>query len=352
MNGVLVLENEAGAQWEAFQQAIRNRTGIEQVSAALSRPFEGIASSSMVRYEGAEAPVNLSQFPVDYGFFELYGVELLAGRLFSRDFGTDRQVQSTEANPHPEMAVVLNQAMVEQLGWTPDSALGKTLEMNTAAGADFSQSIVGTVIGVVADMYMDPIQRPVVPRFFYVPEDITQTNFLFLKLPAGERNAQVQQVDAIWSELYPDTPLNAYMLEDKFAQVYQREERQLALLSAFASLAVFISCIGLIGLATYATELRVKEVGIRKTVGASVWQIIVLFSADFSRLVLISNVIAWPIAYVAMSRWLENFAYRIDLTPLIFIGSGLIALSIAWVTVGGTAAKAANARPVLALRYE
>jgi putative ABC transport system permease protein len=115
---------------------------------------------------------------------------------------------------------------------------------------------------------------------------------------------------------------------------------------------VFISCIGLIGLATYATERRIKEVGIRKTVGASVWQIVVLFSSDFSKLVLVANLIAWPVAYLAMSRWLDGFAYRIDLTPLIFIGSGLIALCIAWVTVGGTAAKAASAKPVLALRYE
>src|SRR5690606_18706454 len=101
-----------------------------------------------------------------------------------------------------------------------------------------------------------------------------------------------------------------------------------------------------------AVSQRSKEVGIRKVLGGSVWRIIVLLTEDLSKLVLLANVIAWPVAYVAMNRWLENFAYRIDLTPVIFVGSGLIALCIAWVTVGGTAAKAASARPVLALRYE
>jgi putative ABC transport system permease protein len=117
-------------------------------------------------------------------------------------------------------------------------------------------------------------------------------------------------------------------------------------------LTIGLACLGLFGLASYTVERRRKEIGVRKVLGGSVWRIVLLLTNDFSRLVLIANVLAWPVAYVAMNRWLENFAYRIDLTPLIFIGSGLIALSIAWATVGSTAAKAANAKPVLALRYE
>src|SRR5690606_8898442 len=110
--------------------------------------------------------------------------------------------------------------------------------------------------------------------------------------------------------------------------------------------------LGLLGLAAHATETRTKEIGLRKVMGGSVWDIVRLLTADFSKLVLLANLLAWPLAYLAMQRWLQNFAYRIDLTPLIFIGSGLIALCIAWVTVGGTAAKAASAKPVLALRHD
>jgi putative ABC transport system permease protein len=123
-------------------------------------------------------------------------------------------------------------------------------------------------------------------------------------------------------------------------------------MASFSILAVFITCMGLYGLATYNAQRRTKEIGVRKVMGGSVWSIVWLLTNDFSKLVLLSNLIAWPVAYFAMERWLENFAYRIDLTPMIFIGSGAIALCIAWVTVGGTAAKAASAKPVLALRYE
>jgi len=119
-----------------------------------------------------------------------------------------------------------------------------------------------------------------------------------------------------------------------------------------ALLAVAIACFGLFGLATFNTERRTKEIGVRKVMGGSVWSIVLLLTNDFSKLVLVANLIAWPLSYYAMNRWLQNFVYRIDLTPLLFIGSGLIALCIAWVTVGGTAAKAASQKPVLALRYE
>ena len=117
-------------------------------------------------------------------------------------------------------------------------------------------------------------------------------------------------------------------------------------------MAILIACLGLFGLATFNAQRRIKEIGVRKVMGGSVWSIVWLLTSNFSRLVLVANVIAWPVAYLAMERWLQNFAYRIDLTPLVFIGSGLIALCIAWVTVGGTAAKAASQKPVLALRYE
>jgi putative ABC transport system permease protein len=123
------------------------------------------------------------------------------------------------------------------------------------------------------------------------------------------------------------------------------------MLMAFAGLAIFVACLGLYGLAAFNAQRRTKEIGVRKVMGGSVWSIVLLLTNDFSKLVLLSNLIAWLIAYYAMNRWLENFSYRIDLTPLIFIGSGLIALCIAWVTVGGTAAKAASQKPVLALRY-
>jgi putative ABC transport system permease protein len=159
-------------------------------------------------------------------------------------------------------------------------------------------------------------------------------------------------IDAAWRRFNPTVPLRYRLLETDFEALYQDEERQGQLFTLFALLTISLACLGLFGLASYTVERRRKEIGVRKVFGGSVWRIVLLLTNDFSRLVLIANLLAWPVAYVAMARWLENFAYRIDLTPLIFVGSGLIALSIAWATVGSTAAKAATAKPVLALRYE
>ena len=159
-------------------------------------------------------------------------------------------------------------------------------------------------------------------------------------------------IDATWQRFMPGYPLQRHFLNEDFDVLYQTEQLQSELLRYFSGLAIIISCFGLFGLASFNAQRRTKEVGVRKVMGGSVWSIVLLLTNDFSKLVLLSNLVAWPIAYFAMERWLENFAYRIDLTPLIFVGSGLIALCIAWVTVGGTAAKAANAKPVLALRYE
>jgi putative ABC transport system permease protein len=141
-------------------------------------------------------------------------------------------------------------------------------------------------------------------------------------------------------------------LDDDFEALYRGERRQAQLLTTFSLLAVAIACLGLYGLASFSTTRRTKEIGIRKTLGASVTDIVRLFTAEFGALVLLANVLAWPIAYFAMQRWLAGFAYRIELGPFVFIASGLLALAIATLTVAAVASRAARAKPVTALRYE
>ncbi|HTQ98385.1 MAG TPA: FtsX-like permease family protein, partial [Candidatus Acidoferrum sp.] len=173
-----------------------------------------------------------------------------------------------------------------------------------------------------------------------------------LRLSGNDVQGTLQRIDQVWKQFLPDFPVSHYFLDDTFNAMYLAETRQGSVLNAFSLLAIVIACMGLYGLASFNAQRRMKEIGVRKVMGGSVWSIVLLLTNDFSKLVLIANVVAWPVAYYAMHNWLQNFAYRIDLTPLVFIGSGLIALCIAWVTVGGTAAKAASQKPVLALRYE
>src|SRR5690606_8030343 len=164
--------------------------------------------------------------------------------------------------------------------------------------------------------------------------------------------AELAHIDAVFQRHKPGEQVSRYFVDQAFESLYGSEVTQGRLLALFSVLAIFICCLGLYGLSRFNAQLRTKEIGVRKVMGSSVWRVVLLLTNDFSRLVLVSNIIAWPLAWVAMNRWLEQFAYRIDLTPMLFIGSGLIALCVAWVTVGSTAAQAASRKPVLALRYE
>ena len=215
--------------------------------------------------------------------------------------------------------------------------------------------MVGPVVGVVNDTYFESIRSAVRPMIYIVvppAERLRPYGAAAIRVDPAAMPAALAHIERTWQELYPGQAFSWRYLSDDFEALYVAEERQGTLLLMFSILAILVACFGLFGLASFNAERRTKEIGVRKVMGGSVFSIVLLLTNDFSKLVLLANLIAWPLAYVAMNRWLENFAYRIDLTPLVFIGSGLIALCIAWVTVGGTAAKAASAKPILALRYE
>jgi putative ABC transport system permease protein len=159
-------------------------------------------------------------------------------------------------------------------------------------------------------------------------------------------------IDAAWRDFGPDVPVLRRFLDDDFEALYRGERRQAQLLTAFSLLAVAIACLGLYGLASFSTTRRTKEIGIRKSLGASVIDIVRLFAVELGALVLVANLAAWPIAYFAMQRWLSGFAYRIELGPLVFVASGFLALAIATLTVAAVASRAARAKPVTSLRYD
>src|SRR5690606_11386697 len=175
---------------------------------------------------------------------------------------------------------------------------------------------------------------------------------LLIRLDASTAPDTLPVLEQAWERIQAGAAFEPYWLEESLARQYRQQANFRDIVHNATLMAIFVAAIGLFALAALAAERRRKEIGVRKVMGGSVWSIVLLLTNDFSRLVLLANLIAWPVAYIAMHQWLANFAYRIDLTPLIFVGSGAIALCIAWVTVAGTAAKAASAKPVLALRYE
>ncbi len=339
-----------GGQWETMKQVLLSHPEITHVTASETVPGPLFGNPAwFLRHEGGVQPADMGFMSVDFGFFETYDVALVAGRFFDPALTTDRMRFAQDEGPGA--AYILNESGVRQLGWTPAEAIGKWIEFGENGG------LRGPLIGVVEDVYFQSLRSPRNPTLYFVGRSqfnspVFSFNFASIRITGNNLEQTLAFIDATWNSFMPGQPVSRSFLDQNFEAMYQREDQQGELLTWFSLLAIIIACMGLFGLAAFNAERRTKEIGVRKVMGGSVWSIVLLLTNDFSKLVLISNVIAWPLAYVAMERWLENFAYRIDLTPLIFIGSGAIALCIAWVTVGGTAAKAASAKPVLALRYE
>jgi len=181
------------------------------------------------------------------------------------------------------------------------------------------------------------------------PENLA---FLSLRLTTGDIQGTIPRLKKKWQQLYPGQVFDSFFLDESFGRMYETEERFNKIFTSFSVLAILISCLGLFGLAAYMTEKRTKEVGIRKVLGASTWRIMMQLSNEFSKWVLAANIVAWPLAYYFMNRWLQTFAYRTTIGPGIFLISGLAALVIALLTVGYQSVKAARANPVECLRYE
>ncbi len=354
-------------RWETLKTELGAHADIVDISASSLIPGQENLNSFSVRKAGE---VDNLDFPlpflfVDYAFFETYEVSLLSGRTFSEEFPSDR-VSLPVMDPAPSADsltntgnslisanFILNASAARDFGWSPDVAVEQDLDL-----ARNGYTLHGKIIGVVDDSNFESVHFNVKPTVFILTPSGTWADqyptltSASIRISGGNVNDTLAFIDRTWEKIIPEFPVTRSFLSERMDGLYRSDMRLGQLYSYFSVLAILLACLGLFGLATFNAQRRTKEIGVRKVMGGSVWSIVLLLANDFSKLVLLSNLIAWPVAYFAMERWLQNFAYRIDLTPLVFIGSGLIALCVAWVTVGGTAAKAASAKPVLALRYD
>ncbi|MFL5741292.1 MAG: ABC transporter permease [Flavisolibacter sp.] len=280
--------------------------------------------------DGKEISTSLYQMGADTSYFNVYGMQLAAGRFFSKDIPTD----STKA-------VLVNQAAVRTFGWKiPGNAIGKRF----GKGKETRY-----VIGVVKDFNFENLHKPVEALLiFYRP----QGSRLSIKIDSRHTEAALSHLRKVWKASAPDVPLRYDFVDDSIAEQYGNEQKTQTIFYCFAGLSLFIACMGLFGLSIFVVERKVKEIGIRKVLGASVQSIVQLLSSDFIRLVVISFVIACPLAWYFMSRWLDDFAYRITMGWQQFLLAGLLALFIALVTISFQSIRAAMASPVRNLRTE
>lgn len=289
---------------------------------------------------------------VDLEFFRVLEVKPLAGRLFSADFPGDFLVEASDAAPGSQ-AVVVNQTFVRKLGLTrPEEAVGKVLWQMADEKRRQART---TIVGVVPDLYLRSLRDPTTPFYFVLSRSyLSELTFVF---EPGRTTETMAAVEKLWHRLAAGLPMQATFLDDAVRAQYDADEQRGTMFAAFAGFAVLIACLGLFGLAAFSAERRTKEIGMRKVLGASVLDIVRLLVWQFSRPVLLANLIAWPVAFVLMQRWLGGFRNSISLTaPLtalaIFGGAGLVSLLIAWLTTGGHAYRVARGSPSRALRYE
>jgi putative ABC transport system permease protein len=294
--------------------------------------------------EGA-GPVNAGVVEQGFGFFEVYGLIPIAGRSFSRDRGEDAVPEGETT----EGTAILNETAVRTFGFaSPEAALGHEIDMELApAGASRQPR---RIIGVVPDFPLSTI-RANIPPIVFVAEP-RWSNYLNVKLTGQNMPEALAAIDRIWQEMVPAQPIQRQFIDDRIEKLYRDVTRQGQIFAGFALVAVVIACLGLFGLAAFTAERRTKEIGIRKAMGASTADIVMLLIWEFAQPVLLANVIAWPLAYIVMRRWLDGFAYRIALDPLIFVGAGLLALVVACGITLFHAVQVARSRPVLALRCE
>ena len=266
---------------------------------------------------------------VDEKYVEALNLKIVEGRNFTpAEHATDVS------------AFLVNQSAVKALGW--QTALGKKLRRGNG--------IEGPIIGVVSDFHIGSLKQEIKP--LVLPYLYRLPMCLAIRLHPGNVTEAIAAVEGIWKKSAPNQPFSYTFLDQDYARLYNREQQMSHVFQIFSGLAILIACLGLFGLVAFTTQQRTKEIGIRKILGASVSGILYLLSKDFLKLVIIANLIAWPIAYYAMNQWLQSFAYRINLSISTFLLSGLIALLIALLTVSYQAIKAARANPVEALRYE
>jgi len=266
---------------------------------------------------------------VDYDFIPQFGMKFLAGRNFSKDFPTDKK------------GAILNDRALAQMGFKdPQDAIGKKI----------SNGDTLTVIGVIQSFHHMGLQKPIDPQLISLRPNAR--NAYSIKLQTNELQGTVAAVKALWSKYFPNDPFNYFFLDDEFNAQYQSDQRFGQMFTLFASLAILIACFGLIGLSAYNILQRTKEVGIRKVLGASVRNVVFILSKDFLALVIVSFVIATPIAWFVMHSWLQDYAYRIEINWWVFGVAGALALLIALSTISYQAIKAAIANPVKSLRSE
>lgn len=314
-----------------FRQEVSRIAGVKNATVSNYLPTGGWRNNSVLFTGKDNLSASVQQWNVDADYVPTLGMEIVQGRNFSSAFASD------------SLGVIINQTAAKKF-FGAENPLGKTVRTPNE-----SRKEIYTVIGVVKDFHFESLRETIQPLVMFYGTTFGGTAIRF---NATETSSVLAQVESTWKRLTPQKPFEYKFMDDSFRAIYKSEQRIGAILGVFTALAIAIACLGLFGLAAFTAEQRTKEIGIRKVLGASVASIIGLLSKDFLKLVGIAIVVAVPLAWYGMSAWLQDFAYRVELSWWMFALSGVCAVVISFVTVAGQALRVARSNPVQSLKYE
>jgi len=335
---ILPLSRAGNQKYDAIKQELLKNTAITGVTASGQRLGNNLHQTN-ARFKGKNGMRELttSQVVVDFDYLSFYKIKILEGRNFSESYGDNGR------------GYIINETMAKELlKDEPGAPLKSLIGRGYAMGWEDS---LGTIIGIAKDFNFNSLHHKIETLTMEVRKEFGY-NELSVRIDGKHTTEAISYIESVWNKMIPDLFFNYTFLDDHFAKLYQSDKQVSVVMSILSFLAILIACLGLFGLAAFTAQRRTKEIGIRKVVGASVFQITALLSKDFLQLVFISFLIATPIAWLAMHRWLEDFAYRIKVRGWVFVIAGVSALLIALLTISFQSIKAAIANPVKSLRSE
>ena len=345
-----VVARQLGEGAETYAQRISAIPGVTHANLTSFTPGDGVNTGLSLKVPGQDQRIIIFYRAVYPGFFEQFVVEPVAGRLLGDDYASDRTTFISDPNSTEEQRinVVVNEMAARELGFsTPEDAIGKVYYRGQ------QNQIVNTIVGVVPNIHFSSPRSEVDSEIYmYIPLEV---NNLLVTFEAGQFAEINKRADALFREMFPLAQAQVQHLQENIADQYREEEVIGTLLGMFSMLAVLIACMGLFGLASFTISQRTREIGIRKVMGASSREIVLLLVSQFSRPVILANIITWPLCWYLMDQWLMEFSHRIDLVPwftAVGLGGLLMTLLLAWTTVAGHAIRVSRTNPVYALRYD
>ncbi len=330
-----------GNNVDAFKNEMLNIPGVTSATISGFLPIPSLRNFSAFYKEAAqvsESGLTMQCWKIDYDYLKTLGIKIIKGRNFSKVFGSD------------STAIILNEAAVRQLSYSFSGEMKNNPINNPVYTWVANDRIVKyNIIGVVKNFHFESFHQDIGPLCFILARS---TGLISFKVSAAKIPAIIREAETKWKKMASGMPFTYKFMDDSFNEVYKAERRVGIIALSFSTLAIIVACLGLFGLATFLAEQRTKEIGVRKVLGASVPAILLMLSKEFIKWIVIANIIAWPLAYYFMSKWLQEFAYRINISWWLFIIAGFVALIIALITISFQAIKAATANPVKSLRYE